>query len=156
PPDDAISASYCWCNWPLASWQTLLLIRVPPSMAQFVDPESLSGAVDAPARETPNANAAAQATSTKHEPTTAAAALCIPANLRIGLLSASRATLRTPGIRSARRNGFRQSRRSYSRRSSATAAGRVGSAGRASVCRPLRKRRHVAGEQAKLPVLTMP
>src|SRR5262245_37949991 len=102
PPDDAMSASYCWRRWPSASRQTLLLIRVPPSEAQFADPESLSGAVDAAARETPSATAApAEATSTKSEPTSAAAGvLFMRVNLRIGLLSVVRATLRAPVIRS--------------------------------------------------------
>src|SRR5260370_33300298 len=44
PPDDAMSASYCWLSWPSPRTQTLLL-RVPPSEAQFADPESLSAAL---------------------------------------------------------------------------------------------------------------
>src|SRR5579864_9232470 len=110
PPDDAISASYCWLSWPSPRTQTLLL-RVPPSEAQFADPESLSdvplvvvvavvvpvvpvvvvlvvGLGFAPARETPNASAKPEATSTKSEPTTAAAASVLfkRLNRRIGLL----------------------------------------------------------------------
>src|SRR5258708_3579662 len=101
PPDDAMSASYCWLSWPSPRTQTLLL-RVPPSEAQFAEPESLSGVLlgvvvvvvvvvgggffDAPARETPNASAKpAEATTTKSRPTTPAVAsvLFIRTNLRI-------------------------------------------------------------------------
>src|SRR5690242_4882263 len=88
PPEDAMSASYCWLSWPSPRTQTLPF-RVPPSEAQFADPESLSGVLlvvvpavvpvvpvvvvlvvvfrfDAPAPETPNASATpAEATSTK-------------------------------------------------------------------------------------------
>src|SRR5512140_1104640 len=132
PPDDAMSASYCWLSWPSPRTQTLL-IRVPPSEAQFADPESLSDVLPvvvvplvvpvvpgvvvlvvvfgfAPARETPNASAKpAEAISTTSEPTTAAAASVLFArvNLRIGLLSVVRATLRAPVIRLARLHGLR-------------------------------------------------
>jgi hypothetical protein len=130
PPEDAISASYCWLSWPSPRTQTLLL-RVPPSEAQFADPESLSGVLlvvvvavvvpvvavvvvlvvgfgFAPARDTPNASAKPEATSTKSEPTSAAAAsvLFIRLNLRIVLLSVVRATLRAPQIHPARLNGL--------------------------------------------------
>src|SRR4029077_3214832 len=109
-----------------------LLLSVPPSEAQFADPESLSGVLPvvvvavvvpvvpvvvvlvvglgfAPARETPNASAKPEATSTKSEPTTAAAAsvLFVRLNRRIGLLSVVRGTLRAPEIRPARLNGLR-------------------------------------------------
>jgi hypothetical protein len=110
-----------------------LLLRVPPSEAQFADPESLSGVLlvvvvpvvvpvvpvvvvlvvglgFAPARETPNASAKpAEATSAKSETTTAAAAsvLFTRVNLRIGLLSVVRATLRAPVIRLARLHGLK-------------------------------------------------
>jgi len=117
-----------------------LLIRVPPSEAQFADPESLSGVLlvvvvavvvpvvpvvvvlvvgfgFAPARDTPNASAKPEATSTKSEPTSAAAAsvLFMRLNLRIGLLSVVRATLRAPVIRPARLNGLRAHAGSSSR-----------------------------------------
>src|SRR6516162_4420308 len=43
PPDDAMSVSYCWWSWPSGRRQTSPM-SVPPSEAQFADPESLSGA----------------------------------------------------------------------------------------------------------------
>src|SRR6516225_9429692 len=42
PPDDAMSVSYCWWSWPSGRRQTSPT-SVPPSEAQFAEPESLSG-----------------------------------------------------------------------------------------------------------------
>src|SRR5260370_27783139 len=95
PPDDAMSASYCWLSWPSPRTQTLLL-RVPPSEAQFADPESLSAVLlvvvvvavvpvvlvvvglvvgfwFAPAPDIPNARAKPKTTNTRSGPTSPAA-----------------------------------------------------------------------------------
>ena len=108
PPDEAMSVSYCWWSWPSGRRQTSPM-RVPPSEAQFADPESLRAAdvgvvvvvvegsvvvvvdrrrptLDAAAPEVADANAvlAIASAATTAE---AASALFLGVHLRTGVLS---------------------------------------------------------------------